>query len=88
MPGVTISDAPRWPFRGFLIDSSRHFLPLERILEFIVCLRHKANKIIVQDIMATAKMNVLHWHIVDDHSFPYESYTFPKLAAKVSYVPI
>ncbi|VDK32042.1 unnamed protein product [Taenia asiatica] len=72
LPNVRIVDMPRWPFRSFLIDTSRHFIPLQYILQFL-----KA--------MATVKMNVLHWHIVDDQSFPYESYTFPKLSDMGAY---
>ncbi|KAF7260445.1 hypothetical protein EG68_02226 [Paragonimus skrjabini miyazakii] len=69
-----VEDKPRFIHRGYLIDTSRHFLDLEHIFQFV-------------DIMSMVKMNVLHWHIVDDESFPYSSYTFPELAQKGSYDP-
>ncbi|XP_070090053.1 beta-hexosaminidase subunit alpha isoform X3 [Equus przewalskii] len=40
-----------------------------------------------EDVMAYSKFNVFHWHMVDDPSFPYESFTFPELTRKGSYNP-
>ncbi|XP_076470155.1 uncharacterized protein LOC143300402 isoform X2 [Babylonia areolata] len=69
-----ISDYPRFPHRGILIDSSRHFIFKEVLYDMM-------------DAMEMNKMNVLHWHIVDDQSFPYESQVFPELSAKGAYHP-
>jgi hexosaminidase len=65
-PSVTIKDQPRFPWRGLLIDVSRHFIPLDVM---------KRNL----DGMAAVKMNVLHWHLSDDQGFRVESKRFPKL---------
>lgn len=66
-PAVTIKDQPRFPWRGTLIDVSRHFIPLDVL---------KRNL----DGMAAVKMNVLHWHLSDDQGFRVESKKFPKLS--------
>jgi len=65
-PAVTIKDQPRFPWRGTLIDVSRHFIPLDVL---------KRNL----DAMAAVKLNVLHWHLSDDQGFRVESKKFPKL---------
>ncbi|XP_073000288.1 beta-hexosaminidase 3 [Typha latifolia] len=62
----TIFDLPRFPYRGLLIDTSRHYLPLPIIKGVI-------------DAMTYSKLNVLHWHIVDEQSFPIEVPSYPKL---------
>ena len=57
-----------------MIDSSRHFLPLNSIYQTL-------------DAMEMNKLNVLHWHLSDDQSFPYESRIFPELSQKGAYLP-
>jgi hexosaminidase len=66
VPALTVQDQPRFPWRGLLIDVSRHFLPMEVL---------KRNL----DAMAAVKLNVLHWHLSDDEGFRVESKRFPKL---------
>ena len=53
----TVSDRPRFRHRGVLIDSSRHFLPIKLVKEMVRALRMH-------------KMNLLHWHLTDDQSWP------------------
>ena len=65
-PAVHIQDQPRFPWRGLLIDSGRHFIPLDVL---------KRNL----DGMEAVKMNVFHWHISDYQGFRAESRKFPKL---------
>ena len=67
LPFVSVTDFPRFPFRGFLHDTARHFLPVPTLFQLI-------------DSLASAKYNVFHWHIVDDESFPYVSTALPKLS--------
>ena len=66
VPVVTIKDQPRFPWRGLMIDVSRHFIPLD-------VLKRNVNA------MAAVKMNVLHWHLSDDQGFRVESKKFPRL---------
>ncbi len=65
-PEVEIKDAPRFPWRGLMIDVSRHFFPLDLIRRNL-------------DAMAAVKMNVFHWHLSDDQGIRVESKVYPKL---------
>ncbi|KAL6740103.1 hypothetical protein Aduo_013490 [Ancylostoma duodenale] len=71
---VEIHDFPRFPVRGLMVDSSRHFLSTKIIKRQL-------------DIMAMNKMNVLHWHLVDSESFPFVSTKFPHLSKVGAYSP-
>jgi hexosaminidase len=66
LPAVTIDDAPRFRWRGFMLDVSRHFEPVAVIERTL-------------DGMAVAKLNVFHWHLSDDQGFRAESRKFPRL---------
>src|SRR5579864_7720895 len=66
VPAVTIQDRPRFPWRGLMIDSGRHFMPLDVL---------KRNL----DGMAAVKLNVFHWHLSENQGFRVESKRFPKL---------
>ena len=66
IPTVTIEDRPRFPWRGLMIDVSRHWMPKEVILRNL-------------DAMAAVKLNVLHLHLSDDQGFRVESRRFPRL---------
>ena len=70
-PTLTIQDAPRFAWRGLMIDVARHFIPAEVIKRNI-------------EAMAAVKMNVLHLHLSDDQGFRVESKRFPLLQEKGS----
>jgi hexosaminidase len=65
-PAAHIEDAPRFPWRGLMIDVSRHFIYMDTLKRNV-------------DAMAAVKMNVLHLHLSDDQGFRLESKEFPKL---------
>ena len=65
-PAVIIEDEPRFPWRGLMLDVSRHFISVEGVLRQL-------------DAMALVKMNVFHWHLTDHQGFRIESKRFPRL---------
>lgn len=70
-PAVTIDDAPRFAWRGLMLDVARHFLPIEALRRNL-------------DAMEAVKLNVLHLHLSDDEGFRVESRLFPELQRKGS----
>lgn len=65
-PAVHIEDRPRFPWRGLMIDVSRHFIPMSALYRAV-------------DGMEVVKLNVFHLHLSDDQGFRMESKDFPKL---------
>jgi hexosaminidase len=66
VPALRIEDQPRFPWRGLMIDSSRHFMPMDVVKRNV-------------DGMEAVKMNVLHFHLSDNQGFRFESKKFPRL---------
>ncbi|HEY8309271.1 MAG TPA: family 20 glycosylhydrolase, partial [Gemmatimonadaceae bacterium] len=66
IPNVSITDTPRFKWRGLLVDVSRHFEPVSEIERTL-------------DGMSAVKLNVLHWHLSDDQGIRVESRRYPRL---------
>ena len=69
---LQLTDGPRYPWRGLMLDTARHYYPISALKRII-------------NGMELLKMNVFHWHIVDAQSFPFVSTTFPKLSQAGAY---
>jgi len=72
-PCCKITDYPRYPHRGFMLDAGRHFQSINFVKS-------------VLDMMASLKLNVFHWHLTDDEGWRIESKKYPKLNQIGSYL--
>jgi hexosaminidase len=66
VPAASVADAPRFAYRGAMLDVARHFLPIEDVLDFI-------------DRIALLKLNALHLHLTDDQGWRIEIRSWPEL---------
>ncbi|MFV0488850.1 MAG: beta-N-acetylhexosaminidase, partial [Vibrio fluvialis] len=66
VPHIVIKDAPRFKYRGMMLDCARHFHPLERVKRLINQLAHY-------------KFNTFHWHLTDDEGWRIEIKALPQL---------
>ncbi|MGY0234335.1 beta-N-acetylhexosaminidase [Longispora urticae] len=66
VPAVTVRDAPRFPWRGCMLDVARHFMPKADVLRFV-------------DLLAAHKLNVLHLHLTDDQGWRFPVAKYPLL---------
>ncbi len=71
VPAVTIKDAPRFAYRGLMLDVGRHFFSVAYIRQFI-------------DVMAHYKLNRFHWHLTEDQGWRIEIKKYPKLQSVAS----
>lgn len=72
VPAVLIEDTPRFPWRGFLLDTARHFIPKRALFKLI-------------DLLALHKINMLHLHLTDDQGWRVEIKKYPKLTEVGAY---
>ncbi|MEV4133789.1 beta-N-acetylhexosaminidase [Dactylosporangium sp. NPDC049742] len=66
LPAMTVDDAPRWPWRGCMLDVARHFMPKADVLRFV-------------DLLSVHKLNVLHLHLTDDQGWRLPIPGYPRL---------
>ena len=66
IPTCTIRDAPRFSWRGMMLDESRHFFGMEKVKELL-------------DLMAEHKLNKFHWHLTDEPAWRIEIKVYPRL---------
>ena len=66
VPGAVVTDSPRFPYRGMMLDVSRHFFSVEFIKRYI-------------DLLALHQVNTFHWHLTDDQGWRIEIKKYPRL---------
>lgn len=66
LPAGTVTDFPRFRYRGFMIDVGRHFFPVSYLKQMI-------------DLMALHNINYFHWHLPEDQGWRIEIKKYPKL---------
>ena len=66
--GVELHDAPRYPWRGAMLDVGRHTFPVADILRWI-------------DLLERYKLNVFHWHLTEDQGWRIAIDKYPKLTS-------
>lgn len=71
---IVVHDKPRFPWRGLMVDTSRHFLPVS-VLENLI------------DSISYVKLNVFHWHLTDAESISLELKSHPELTKKGAWHP-
>lgn len=70
-PAVSVADAPRFAYRGAMLDVARHFFPVDDVLDFI-------------DRIALLKLNVLHLHLTDDQGWRIQIDSWPLLTERAA----
>lgn len=71
LPGVTVDDAPRFAYRGAMLDVGRHFFPVDSVKNFI-------------DMLALHNINRFHWHLSEDQGWRIEIKALPELTKEGS----
>lgn len=66
VPAASVADAPRFAYRGAMLDVARHFFPVEDVLAYL-------------DAIALLKLDVLHLHLTDDQGWRLEIPSWPEL---------
>lgn len=66
LPCVTVKDAPRFAYRGIMLDTGRHFMPVDFIKRYL-------------DVLALCKINRFHWHLTEDQGWRIEIKKYPLL---------
>jgi hexosaminidase len=66
IPAQTITDGPRWPHRGLMVDVARHWFPAPEIRRLL-------------ELMSHLKLNVFHWHLTDDQGWRLPVPGWPRL---------
>lgn len=72
MKSASISDSPAFPYRGLLLDTGRNYFSVSSIKRIL-------------SGMSADKLNVLHWHINEQQSFPFVSESVPELTKYGAY---